>query len=708
VTLTTDASGQVMIPIIADGLFAPALTISGGGLSSSVTVSPSEPINHYMAGAGTLNFLPVMDGDTLADATTSDGAPVYPLAKQDKTVAIQAASVLAGAAKAGADPKLKDLTVAGPAQDGATDRDHHHGHGHDTRRGPGVGSVPARLGGPVTVEGVTLSFSDLTHDALYAIKTGAARVHDVAMVWDQSLGRWVGHVTADFEAWLQREVAVTIETLQDAAHVFHSVLNHVGAVLDEVVDWLKAHVLKLLQDTVRLAARYDGWMLQTADELHALILQAKDRADGFFASQKTQIHQELDKLKTLLGTATIDSLTKAPRLARQPSLGAAQSSLTDVSNPSSRWLVEKATQANPSASKQPTVSDDLHRLLQDLEAKLSAEGQDFLGAATDFAQAITTLVSNPKTFGTVGVDKLLDAFGHVIDAALDLADLLVDVVLDLFALIIDMFKQVIAIPLDRLSLVGALLKQAGFTDELTIGRIATLNIAFPTALAWKIDQADSDAQLFDNVSKSSRLLGGASAKSLAFGAMFTEAFMAMVDGFVAVMRGATPSAPPDLFIWLDIAGPIVIGALTVPAHDGGLPFSSPIHLKDLDDVLVAIEWGVGTVPGWCATVRSYAATISKGDPEERKAIDSLMLTVTSFFGFIGAGFGILTALITSDTQDDAKLAAIAAVLSNVSPMLAVFLDDLPVEETDGLSAILVGVIGAIGTIASAIISYQIA
>src|SRR6202034_949908 len=111
-------------------------------------------------------------------------------------------------------------------------------------------SAPAQLGGPVVVGGVALSFSDLTHDALYAIKTGAAKVHDVVLVWDQSLGRWVGQVTADFEAWAQREVQVTIQTLQDAAHVFHSVLNHVGAVLDEVVDWLKAHVLKLLQDTV--------------------------------------------------------------------------------------------------------------------------------------------------------------------------------------------------------------------------------------------------------------------------------------------------------------------------------------------------------------------------------------------------------------------------------------------------------------------------
>ena len=37
---------------------------------------------------------------------------------------------------------------------------------------------------------------------------------------------------------------------------------------------MKGHVLKLLADTVTLAARYDGWLLQLSDELYALTQKA--------------------------------------------------------------------------------------------------------------------------------------------------------------------------------------------------------------------------------------------------------------------------------------------------------------------------------------------------------------------------------------------------------------------------------------------------
>ena len=72
VTFTTDRSGQVTIPIVADALSAPRLTVSGGGLTAPVTVSPSDPVNAYMTGTVTLNYLPV-DGapkpwPTLLDA----------------------------------------------------------------------------------------------------------------------------------------------------------------------------------------------------------------------------------------------------------------------------------------------------------------------------------------------------------------------------------------------------------------------------------------------------------------------------------------------------------------------------------------------------------------------------------------------------------------------------------------------------------------
>src|SRR3984885_8023696 len=105
-TFTTDRSGQVTIATVADGLWAPQLLVSGSGLSAPVTVSPSSPVNDYMTGTVTLNYLPAVTGDTLAGATTPAGKTVFPVAKQDKGTAADAATALATAAAAGANPTL--------------------------------------------------------------------------------------------------------------------------------------------------------------------------------------------------------------------------------------------------------------------------------------------------------------------------------------------------------------------------------------------------------------------------------------------------------------------------------------------------------------------------------------------------------------------------------------------------------------------------
>ena len=295
VTLTTDQSGQVTIPIVADGLWAPNLTVSGGGLTAPVTVSPSGPLNDYMTGTVTLNYLPLMTGDTLAGASTPSGTTVFPLAKQDKDVATQAATVLAGAAAAGANPTVNgqvDLKDQAQGLDGIG-ADAHKTHTH---RDPVTLGSRAALGvATFKVDGIELSFSDLTNDALYAIKKGAAKVSEVVVNWDSSVNRWVTTISADFDAWAHQVLSVTIQGLDDAAHIFHAVVNKLGALLTDVIDWLKAHVLELLADTVTLAARYDGWLLQLSDELYTLTQKAMGGADQFLQGKEQELTAALSQ-----------------------------------------------------------------------------------------------------------------------------------------------------------------------------------------------------------------------------------------------------------------------------------------------------------------------------------------------------------------------------------------------------------------------------
>jgi hypothetical protein len=694
-TFTTDPLGQVTIPVVADGLWVPKLTVSGGGLANAVDVWPSQPINHYMSGADTLNYMPTMSGETLASAVRSDGAHVYPLAKQENGTASDAATLLAATATAAAKAVGVDFSTATDAA-GARHRSARPGLRPSRRDALTLGVAPPQLGAPVRIDAIELSFSDLAGDALHAIKTGAAKVDHVILSFDNQLGAWVGHLTAEFGAWGARILDVTIKDLEDAAHVFHSVVNHLGALLTDVLDWLKAHVLALLRDTVALARTYEGWMMQAADEVHALIVKAQGRADGFLANEKQEIHASLTELRQLVGSASIDSLSNTPRSEGVLMVATEEPSWPDPNDPGSRWLLQKVTQSSPSATKGVTMSDDLTRLVNDLTAKLEAEGQDFLQAAKAFGNTFTTLVTNPKNFGTVGAGDLIDAIGHVTDAALDLADLLVDLVLDLLKLTIDLFKQIIATPVDGLPLVRSLLQQAGMTGELTIGRLATLVIAFPTALAWKIKERDGSAQLFGGVAPD-RVTTEASAKSVAWGASATAMVVSAFDSIAALGTGLTGKAPSDFFTWMDIVGPIVIAGLTVPAHDGGLPFSSPIKLGDRNDALVATDWAMATVPGWLATVRAYAS--------DNPATQANMLNLTSMSGLIGAGFSILTPLVTAPTPHDGKLPALAGFLGSVNPGVGFLLGEEAIGATDGLSAIFVAVAGGVCTDAGAIISY---
>ncbi len=84
----------------------------------------------------------------------------------------------------------------------------------------------------------------------------------------------------------------------------------------------------------------------------------------------------------------------------------------------------------------------------------------FEQAAHDFLDTVGSLVSNPKDFDTVGIDKLLDAFTQLIESAIAAVNLVVDVVIDLLTAAVSAFGEMIAPPpLNDLPLVSPLLKR---------------------------------------------------------------------------------------------------------------------------------------------------------------------------------------------------------------------------------------------------------
>ena len=223
---------------------------------------------------------------------------------------------------------------------------------------------------------VALSLQDLIDDALYAIKTGLAKVSAVALVWDATLKRWVAQITADFDAWAEQIVKVTIEGLQDAASIFHSVFNHLEAILGDVINWLEVHVLALLRDAVTLAGTYELWTSTMATELSAICLQAKGDLDGFFHELSQVIKQYLAELDQALGAKPINELGGGGGHTADLILGDSHvPALTG--SPGSGWFDQKVSQSDLTDTGIPAPGGELQDIVQKLIDTLKQEGGDF-------------------------------------------------------------------------------------------------------------------------------------------------------------------------------------------------------------------------------------------------------------------------------------------------------------------------------------------
>jgi hypothetical protein len=444
---------------------------------------------------------------------------------------------------------------------------------------------------------------------------------------------------------------------------------------------MKGHVLKLLADTVTLAARYDGWLLQLSDELYALTQKAKSGAENWLQGQEDEIRKALEKIKTQLGSRSISSFTEPPKFSAKLNAGQDPTPQQPTSANAS-WLLEKVGQSGVAATTTPAVDDALDALIKQAEGSIASVGQDFINATNNFRNALASFVSNPKNFGTVGIDKVIDAIGDVIKAALDAAEGVIDVMLNLVAVAISTFKAILNTPVSDFPVIGPLLKAAGMTKAPTIGGMVTLLVAFPTALGYKLAHLDADALPFKNAKTTSVLRTADTADDLSYATFGATSLWVLMDTIAAsiVFNGFDP---PPFLTWVDIVAPAVISAPTIPAYDSGLPFTSAIKLDDKGDVYTAVSWGVGALPGVFSAVSYYVGeTYSEADAD---VATEGMLFLTSLSGFGGAVFGVIAALDTRSDLADATLPAVLAVLGNMAAALAYGLEKEVVAGTEGIS-----------------------
>lgn len=238
------------------------------------------------------------------------------------------------------------------------------------------------------------------------------------------------------------------------------------------------------------------------------------------------------------------------------------------------------------------------------------------------------------------------------------------------------------------------------TNAPTIGEMVTLLVAFPTVLGYTLAHLDADAVPFKNAKVNLALQTMDAADDLSYVVFGATSFWALMDTIAASMV-ANGEDPPAFITWIDIAAPALISALTVPAHDGGLPFTSAIKLDDPGDVYDAVSWGVGALSAVFTGVSYYVG--EKYSQADADVANQGMLFLTSLSGFTGAGFGVIAAVTSNSNLADAPLPAVLAVLRNTASMLAYGLEKEVVAGSEGISAVLAGVIGGVCTFTASVI-----
>ncbi len=668
VTATTDANGDVVLALLAEGLSAPTLTVIATGLPTPATVYPSEPINTYMQGTGTLNFLPAMSGGTLSDAKTADGQTVAPGAA-DADTASQAASTMKQAAELGAQGTLLGV----------------------------VASTVGRVDGNHAV-GVEILGSSIDHwaqDALHAVKKGAIAVEHVAIDAEKKLVT----IAMDVENWADNTVQIVVHTIEDAAHVLHAVLNHLEADIVNAVKWLRALVTSLLQDSARVAKQFSALLEQAVAFVGDESDKVKATLDNWFTGKEKAIQDSFDRLRSgysksaTLGTISDFNPAKPGGAASKPPGN--NDDEDDTPQPHGDWFLNKVKHAIYGELDTPDLKAVSYDKLQlDLMEACASQVGDLQAAAQDFWRFLEAAVSHPSDFPTLAVAALLEAVSKLVQAALRLLKAIIDALFDMVAALSKVIPDMLRTKIGSAGIVGKLLSLAGLGD-FEIGTVAMMVLAFPATLAYKIANGPA-TRPFSYVTDAQDLGANPDAdralQITASSVMGVSAALSVAN----VMLDAVGHGVPLLTPAMDIAGPLVVGALAPPFVTDGLPDWRRMT-DSTEDAEALCSWVLGLLPAYGSAQVLYA---TKSKEVDASNTEETALWVQTMCGVLSLVTGVLAA---GNEPGASGVDYAGPILSNIANIAACCNTDLIKEPTEGLSVVVGTGLGFWSSLAGAVL-----
>lgn len=694
VKLTADGGGEVSLALLADGLSAPTLTITADKLSAPVTVYPSGAVNTYLSGdtKQQLNYLDPLDEQTLTDAKTpqTDGQPAVLVAPEASKPGYAASAIanMTGAATE-AQNKAKQGVVA--ATLGRTDGGRL---AYLGQRHVGVGS-----GTGVSVQSGQTDINNWTHDVLHAIKKGAVKVSTVT----RDLEHDVYKLATDLADWTEDEVEVTVDSIEKAAHVIHAEFNRLGGEIVHAVKWLEAEVIGVFHSAKDLSDRFETWIADFGGFAATMADSSKTTAENWLTGKKDDVTNELT---TLTGRFPDDANMSnmadkppdrvgtwrppLPGRARQPATAPLRDPGDDDQKQPAHgdWFYRKIKHELAGSGLKINLST-----MPDLKDKVTAFGEQALAHSGGFQnkfiddlwkQVIVHYVQHPNDVNQMPLKPLLDGVIAVIDDAFDLAGKVVAAAFDLLSEIVRSISKMLSdTTLRDLPILGGLMKLIGLGD-VSIGRVANLIFAFPTAVVYKIAHG-ADAQPFATNS-----LGSRHRQAIGDEAGDLQICAASVMGTWAVFDTASAAfvaADDDggiLFAGVDIAAPLIVTILTTPASKDGEPFFAPPVSGNASDVMGFVAWIFGAIPALCAALPLvYEKTIAD-DAQKRESYTQVTLWIETLTGVVALIFGMIA---NSDKAQPKGADYAGAVLNNMSTIAGAGLTNALSEPSGGISVV---------------------
>ena len=617
ITLQTDHAGKLTMAVVTNaGMATPSLTLQAEGLAVPLTIQAAAPVHNYLAGLAPLNPtnpggpLPTFDksGSTLAGATVN-GHALAPGAqgKDNAALAAVAAQAIQQTALVGIGQTPKDVagfsfSVSG--SNGPTFELHRTQAELEAK----LARLLPRSGGELG--SIWNDVKKYAGDVLEGIKNGLIEIGNAlvdAATQIASFSAKIGDLIVD-------GVKLALKGLEQAAHFIAGVFASVEAALADVLNWLKAvfdfaaiwRTKKVFEDALLALPAY----------MKDLIAAAQNGADNWFTSRESDVDDAFAKLKASLAGKRFADLDGFPTPGQAPSQtkaagGASAADLT--TNVHHNWFQDKVTSNAPSDFGAGT-DQDLVDMWKSIGPKIVAAGKDFLDAATDFKNAITATIEDPKSFGSVAIPDFLDAIKKLIDTGLKLCDVVITLFLDVAKLAMDGVETLLATPVHfgpLNTLWKWLATQAGdpSDDELTLGAVIALMAAFPATVAYKLIEG-ADAEPFPD--------GQAPWRSAARGAMTGDShemprssrllsatlqILYVVPAWASDFQG--PAAPTYLSIlMLALSGLIYV-------LDFGFPNIEEIAVGISGAVLLAgaLQKAWGSIPKFIEAIKSLGANV---------------------------------------------------------------------------------------------------